>query len=111
MRYLFGKPPYEEVNAREYNEQFDGKDHTLIDVRTTREYQSGHAPHAINIPLADLTSRQDEIPADKPVVFICATGNRSGNAAMILKQAGYDDVYDLKGGTMGWMRSGFPVVR
>jgi rhodanese-related sulfurtransferase len=111
MRHLFGKPPFEEVDAREYHEQFNGKDHILIDVRTVGEFNSGHAPHAINIPLNELFFRQSEIPTDKPVVFICATGNRSGNAAMIFKQAGRDDVYNLRGGTMGWMRSGFEIAR
>ena len=111
MRHLFGKPPFEEVDAREYNEQFGSKDHILIDVRTPGEFLNGHAPDAINIPLNELFFRQSEIPTDRPVVFICATGNRSGNAAMMLKQGGRDDVYNLRGGTMGWMRSGFPVVR
>lgn len=111
MRRLFGKPPFDEVDAREYHEQFDNKTHILIDVRTPGEFRNGHAEHAINIPLNELFFRQGEIPTDRPVVFICATGNRSGNATMMLKETGRDDVYNLRGGTMGWMRSGYAVTR
>lgn len=52
----------------------------LIDVREPGEYASGTLKTAINIPIDDLEDKIDSLPADKPVVYICSTGERSGEA-------------------------------
>jgi phage shock protein E len=70
----------------------------IIDVRTTAEFKDGAYKGAINIPLAILPARvQDLEPRDKPVVLYCASGARSGQAARILKQAGFTDVINAGG--------------
>ncbi|PJF39542.1 MAG: transferase, partial [Phototrophicales bacterium] len=76
---------------------------------TPSEFKNGHVPGAINIPLDQLQARIDEIPTDKPIVVICASGNRSQTGAKRLANAGYDRVYNLKGGTMSWMMAGLPI--
>ena len=86
-------------------------EHTLVDVRSPSEYRSGHVPHAVSIPLNELGNRISEIPTDKPVMLICASGNRSRSAANMLVKAGYDDVYNITGGTSMWMMHQFPVER
>lgn len=59
---------------------------TIIDVRTTQEFMDGHVPGTINIPLNEIPQRLDEIKAlPQPITLICASGNRSGQAAMFLK--------------------------
>ncbi len=62
---------------------------TLVDVRTSGEFESGHAEGAINIPVDDLSSRVSEIPREKVVVVYCASGMRSARAAAALSRAGY----------------------
>jgi phage shock protein E len=70
----------------------------IIDVRTTDEFADGSYPGAVNIPLAILAARLDELgPKDKPIVLYCASGARSAQAARILKQAGYADVMNAGG--------------
>ena len=67
---------------------------TLLDVRTPGEYEGGHIDQAVNIPVADLGRRVDEVSKDKPVVVYCASGGRSARAAGLLREAGYT-VHDL----------------
>ena len=71
---------------------------TLIDVRTPDEYATGTIDGAINIPLDDMRSSLDKIPADKPIVLFCAVGLRGYLASNILRQRGFDNVRNLIGG-------------
>jgi rhodanese-related sulfurtransferase len=93
----------------DYQTQFGaGAEHLLVDVRTPEEFASGHIAGAVNIPVDELAQRLNEVPQDKPVVLYCRSGNRSGQAAQILDQAGYPQIYDL-GGIVAWTEQGFPV--
>jgi rhodanese-related sulfurtransferase len=68
----------------------------LVDVRTPGEFAAGHIPGAINIPVQQLDARMSELqPKDAGVVVYCRSGHRSGNAARMLKSAGFADVHDL----------------
>lgn len=71
---------------------------TIVDVRTTGEYSSGHIKGSLNIPLGDLSSQFHRISKEKPVITCCASGMRSGQAASFLKAQGYGEVHN--GG--GW---------
>ena len=92
--------------ARYFNGQ---QAHTLVDVRTSEEYRSGHIPGAVNIPLNALPARLKEVPNDKPVIVVCATGSRSRSGASAFTRAGYTEVYNLQGGTMRWMMQRRPI--
>ena len=70
---------------------------TVVDVRSPGEFSGGAYPGAINIPLPELAGRMGEIPKPQPVVLYCASGTRSGVAAMMLKRAGYADVVNAGG--------------
>lgn len=62
---------------------------TIIDVRSYAEYMGGHVAGSINIPLQDLPQHLDEIKAmPQPVILCCASGNRSGQAMMFLRNQG-----------------------
>jgi phage shock protein E len=68
---------------------------TVVDVRETGEYAGGHFDDAINIPLGIIPLRLDEFKAmPGPIVVYCRSGNRSGMAQMLLKQAGLTEVYN-----------------
>lgn len=68
----------------------------LVDVRTPREFAAGHLEGALNIPLQELAERMAEVgPRERPVVVYCQTGSRSEVATELLRQAGYQTVYDL----------------
>jgi phage shock protein E len=68
----------------------------LVDVRTPDEFAAGHIPGALNIPVQQLDARMSELrPKDAAVVVYCRSGHRSGNAARVLKSAGFAAVHDL----------------
>jgi phage shock protein E len=68
----------------------------LVDVRTPGEFAAGHIAGAINIPVQELTNRVHELqPQDATVVVYCRSGQRSGNAARMLRNAGFARVHDL----------------
>lgn len=81
----------------------DDKNIILIDVRTLDEYNSGHIKGAILIPDYELESRAHKELADKnATIFIyCQSGIRSRNAANLLLDMGYMEVYDI-GGIIDW---------
>jgi rhodanese-related sulfurtransferase len=64
---------------------------TIIDVRTRAEFAGGHVAGSVNIPLQEITQHIDEIRAmPSPVVFCCASGNRSGQATQYFQSLGVD---------------------
>ena len=68
---------------------------TVIDVREINEFESGHFEGAINIPLGNIPMRIAELKAmNGPIVVYCRSGNRSGMAMSLLKQAGLIEVYN-----------------
>lgn len=68
---------------------------TVVDVRETGEFAGGHYKGAINIPLGIVPLRLDELKAmNGPIVVYCRSGNRSGMAMSLLKQAGLSEVYN-----------------
>jgi rhodanese-related sulfurtransferase len=77
----------------------------LIDVRRPYEFEGGRIEGAQNIEMNALAARAEEIPRDRPVVFVCRTGNRSGMARDAFREAGYD-AYNLAGGVEAWTEDG-----
>lgn len=68
----------------------------LVDVRTPAEFAAGHIDGAVNIPVQQLDARLHELqPKDRALVVYCRSGHRSGNAARLLKSAGFPAVHDL----------------
>jgi len=70
----------------------------LLDVRSAKEYGTGHLPAALNIPHTQLRDRLGEVPPGRPILVYCASGFRSYLALRILRQNGWDDVRSLSGG-------------
>ena len=76
----------------------DLKDAVVIDVRPNMIYKMGTIDDAINIPIAEIRGRLDEIPRDKKVILSCNTGYTSYCASRILAQKGFNNVYSFMGG-------------
>ncbi|MBK7511610.1 MAG: rhodanese-like domain-containing protein [Chloracidobacterium sp.] len=81
----------------------------FIDVRTPEEYAGGHAARAVNIPLDTLMGSLDRLEKNEPVYLICQTGRRSGQAAEMLKGAGFSNVINVTGGTTAWQAADLPM--
>ena len=81
-------------------------DATVLDVRSSAEWSEGHIPGAVNVPLAELTSRLSELRERQPIVTYCQSGARSTVAASVLRAAGIADVSNAEGGFDEWSRIG-----
>jgi len=81
----------------------------LIDVRTDAEVARGVIEGTQHMPLHMLPLRADEISDAIPTVFYCQSGARSGQACAFMAAKGHDNVYNLQGGILAWVRSGGSV--
>jgi rhodanese-related sulfurtransferase len=81
----------------------------VLDVREPDEWASGHIPDATLIPLGELPARTGELPADRTIVVICRSGNRSAQGRDILRAAGFAEVTSVTGGMTDWIAAGLPV--
>lgn len=77
----------------------------LIDVREPREYKQGHIPNAKLLPLASLLTEKPQLPHDSEIVLICRSGRRSLRAAAELQAHGYESLFILQGGMLGWEKN------
>lgn len=106
IEMLFGKP-IPEITPYELNEKLkDKRKFILIDVRQPEEFKNGHVPGAKLIPLGELSRRLDELPKDKEIACICASGSRSSSAARMLAKQGYN-VFNVRGGMYLYSRTQF----
>lgn len=94
-----GSSGYKTINENEATDLLENNA-IIIDVRNSDKYESGHIKDAINIPVDNISS----IDYDKDTVIIlyCDTGIISANAAKILVDEGYTNVYNLDGGLINW---------
>ena len=82
----------------------------VIDVRERAEYLSGHISEAQLMPMNTVPARVQDLPTDRPVYVICASGARSGQATAFLRSKGVDAI-NVEGGMNEWERAGYAVVR
>ncbi len=89
-------------------------DPTLIDVRTPAEFEAGHIPGAVNVPLDELKGTLDELREvlhDHDVVLVCRSGRRAGRAQEALNRVGLGHSKVLTGGIVDWEATGGDVNR
>lgn len=97
-----------QISAEELHNRVTGSsDLVLVDVRTPFEYADNHIEGAVNIAAADLRTRHAELDPRAPTVLICSSGNRSSLGTSILKQHGFEDVYNIAGGMTGYSKAGY----
>lgn len=101
------------ISVNEATLLINRQDALVVDVRETAEWSSGHIPNARHVALGHLGKHVSEIEKfkDKPVIVVCATGNRSGSACSVLKKAGFQQVFNLAGGVHAWSDAGLPMTR
>ena len=82
----------------------------VVDVRTSGEFAQGHLQGSINMPLSDLPTEISGLDRNRPILVYCQTGHRSAQAAAILVNAGFTQVYDMDGGLNAWISAGYQTV-
>jgi hydroxyacylglutathione hydrolase len=83
----------------------------VIDVRQASEYVAGHVPGALHITAGSLPDRLADLPRERPIATICASGYRASVAASLLRSAGFPDVSWVADGLPAWEAQGHPVER
>jgi rhodanese-related sulfurtransferase len=88
------------------------EDAVIVDVRETHEWDRGHIPNARHIALGQIGKRIHELEKFKsrPIIVVCASGNRSSSACGTLKRAGFEQVFNLSGGIGAWSDANLPVT-
>ena len=101
------------LSAQEFKNFIDSADVHLIDVRTPNEFNQGHIEGALNIDFIahDFRKQLEQLSHDKPIVIYCRTGRRSGLTTKTLLELGFNEIYDLKNGTISWQKEGFKLVK
>lgn len=110
MSTLFGAKAQENdtikiLTASEFNDAISKKEVQLVDVRTANEFNEGAIEDASNIDFFQQETFNEEfskLDKEQPVYLYCRSGNRSQQAAKKLEAMGFKEIYDLKGGYMGW---------
>ncbi len=95
-------PQWRPAEARAWMAEHEPEDYLVLDVRQPAEFDRGHLPGALLLPLPELPFRLDEVPRDRRVITVCHAGMRSMSAALQLRAAGWDDVVNLAGGIAAW---------
>ena len=95
-------PAIESVSTAQLADRLKASKLVLIDVREPWEYAEGHVKGAANVPLGQLPERLGRMDSGAETFVICAHGNRSIAAVKKLKRAGFDHVFNVKGGTAAW---------
>lgn len=88
----------------------EGDDFVLLDIRSAGELAQGVLPDAEHMPMHLIPLRISELPKDKDVILYCHSGARSYHACAYLAQQGFSNAINLRGGILGWARSGYQLA-
>ena len=97
-----------DVSPQDVGARHDAGEIQLIDVREPYEHEAGRIAGARHIELERVASQAPTIDKDRPVVFYCRLGARSGMAANAYRRAGWD-AYSMDGGLEAWERADLPL--
>lgn len=85
----------------------------VIDVRSDSEFKKGHIVNAVHVPHSYLNDHLSKLEKhrDKPVILACRTGSDSARAGSVLVARGFEKVYAISGGILGWESANLPLVK
>ena len=88
-------------------------DFIILDVRTPREFKSGHIEKAILLDYYSKTYTDELKRLDKTKTYLmyCRSGNRSGKTLNLIRDMGFSRVYNMDKGIKGWRSKGFPISK
>ena len=109
---LINNESINQMNSDELIDFIELNDAILVDVRTEDEYNSGYIENSLNI---DYFSNEFSVNADKldkntPIILYCRSGNRSSMSANKISKLGFNEIYNLEGGILEWIKEGNVIV-
>ena len=101
------------VDAQEFKSLVEKGEGIVLDVRTPQETAEGIIPNAVTIDFyaPDFKDQVSKLDKNKAVYVYCRSGGRSSNAAQILKDLGFKEIYNLNGGITAWQANGFETKK
>jgi hydroxyacylglutathione hydrolase len=81
----------------------------VLDVREPFEWNEGHIPGAVHIPMRQVAERAGELPRDRPIALVCRGGPRSSTVGSLLRTRGFTRLLNVWGGMTGWEEAGLPL--
>jgi len=106
------KKTVKEISVADVKAAIDsGKAVVILDVRTAKEFKSGHLPKAINIPRGLLEFKVAKKIPNKAanIICYCKSGGRSCLSTCSLGKMGYKNAVSIAGGWKAWLKAGYPV--
>lgn len=102
---------HQDIEASEFKKRIESKAGIVLDVRTQGEVAQGKIPNAKHIDIMQAGFEQEvkKLNTEQPVYVYCAVGGRSSNAMQKMKEIGFKEVYNLKGGINAWKKAGYTV--
>lgn len=94
-------------------ELINHQDAVVVDVRPSADFNKGHIINAISIPSNGFANQMGVLNKhkEKPIIISCRSGAQSSTATVQLKKAGFEQVYNLKGGILAWQSANLPITR
>ena len=94
-------------------EMINHKDALVVDVRPAADFHKGHIINALNIPINGFGNQINSLNKHKeqPIIISCRSGSQSQGACQQLRKAGFGQVYNLRGGILGWQSASLPLTR
>jgi len=85
----------------------------VVDVRSPDAFSGGHIVNARNLPLAELAADPESLKKSKTKILltVCDSGAESGKAANLLRKAGYENAFSIRGGIRAWRAENLPLAR
>ena len=105
-------PSYGDISIEQARRLIESNpDLVIVDVRTPEEFATGYFEGAVNLCVeCDAQLLLDNLDPNDDILLYCRTGRRSANALEILKENGYEKVYNMLGRITGWVDAGYPTV-
>ncbi len=107
-RFARGVTP---VDTTEATRLYNREDALFVDIRSEADYAKGHLPGAVNVPNGNMDQRHKKLDKhkSKPVIVYDAQGMQAAKAGKQLKEKGFEQVHQLRGGYTGWHEANLPI--
>lgn len=101
---LFSKKQYEDISSKEFQEKMKEDNTVILDVRTSAEVNEGAIPGHVHIDINQpgFLTEAGKLNKDQTFLVYCRSGGRSGMACSLMAKNGFENLYNLRGGIMGW---------
>lgn len=98
-----------EVGPAEATQLINRHNAQIVDVRKAAEFKKGHIPNSINLPATDIQNAIGQLDKKRPVLLVDQTGGGSRPIAKLLRGVGFNEVYILEHGLLGWRQAKMPL--